>query len=171
MMARGKFNGGSGRYPFRRVNYRASVRSYGYADISKSEYPTFIVWIVRIFGIPRLGIFQAARKIYSRGGNITKKERERRVKKLVLLTLGVSVVLGTAAYIALSFLMCHGAYKSMWQSFFLILLFLFFAGSSGMAGLLGLDCVCGGGSGKLSPVEAILDYRGRHVKPRRAMER
>jgi hypothetical protein len=129
------------------------------------------LWIVRVFGIPSLGIFQAARKIYPRVGNITKKERVRRGKKLVLFTLSVSVFLGTAAYIALSFLMCHGAYKGMWQSFFLILLFFLLVGSSGMVGLLGLDFLSGGGSMKLSPVEAILDYRGRLVKPRRAKER
>jgi uncharacterized membrane protein YidH (DUF202 family) len=129
--------------------------------ISKSKYPTFILWLVRLFGFLTFGLFLATQKVYPCGGRkISQEEHRRRVKILAAFSMIISILLIIAGYCGLSLMLRHSPYKNLSQGVLLFLCFFFFLGAFGMAELFGLQSAYDrNGFLKRSPVNVILECR------------
>jgi hypothetical protein len=144
------------RYYYRRIRFS----EYDVDVTSEKEYPTFILRLVRLFGSLTFSIFFVGQRIYPCGGKISWEEHAKRARILAMFSAIMSLILTTAGYFGLSLVWSRPPYKGVSQALLLTLLFLFYAGSSGMAGLLGLPSAYDKeGFLKRSPVNVILDER------------
>jgi hypothetical protein len=151
-------------FPERDYYYKLLIFGEYEEDDIAEEYPAFFLRIVHLFGFLPFNIFLAAQRIYPCGGGekISREKHIKRTTTLAAFSLTISVLLIMTGYCGLSLILCHDPYKNVSQAFLLILLFLFFVGTSGMTKLLGLQSAYGK-DGFLkrspSPVDIMLNHR------------